>query len=220
MAKCRHPKRYVADLGDNGVTKERRCYRCGWRLSIGPSNDDIPLEELILAETATSDDMWRGREIHEQCDTGHDWDVTRPLREQWPWCYPNPSARAMEAVAEFRSQMPVASEPMLTDTEASSDALVDEPVHAWRPGRPEPPDDAIRAAASGNNHDPGWQERVEAKIELMRRSRGDEFAPSDTASREPWHTTQETQLSDADRAETNLRESVAELVTVVPDGAA
>lgn len=76
MAKCRHPKRYVVDL-DECV----RCRCCGEHLSLGPSNDDIPSGETIAAVMADGDDYWIGFDDPD----GYDWDVSRPLAEQWPW---------------------------------------------------------------------------------------------------------------------------------------
>ena len=199
-------KRYCDHFRTVATERYEYCADCGATLSVGTSNDDIPLSEIVVASCAHSD-----ADLDRYDNEGaFDWDVTRPLAEQWPWN----------------------GEPVLTDAEAatiiaqSSDSyvpyaerIVDRIVDEWGD-----------LSAQVNALDDVELPRVERDILAMERQ-SDAFAPVDTASREPWHTTQEKQLSDAcdaavdalDRAETKLRESVdalAEFVTEVPEGAA
>lgn len=57
------------------------CASCDARLSLGPSNDDIPLSEVLVASCAHSD-----ADLDRYDNEGaFDWDPSRPLAYQWPW---------------------------------------------------------------------------------------------------------------------------------------
>lgn len=122
--KCRH-RIVVRTWGElAGQVLSKRCSLssgCGAPLSLGPSNDDIPLDEIAHATFAKDDGYWM---LFEDPD-GYDWDVI---------------VRGAE---------------ILTDAKAA--AIIEQSSHSYAPYA------------------------------------SDAFAPVDTASREPWHTTQETQ---------------------------
>ena len=190
-----------------GAVAVARFSKRGKRMSLGPSNDDIPAAELTRALLADRDDFWS-----QYANEGaFDWDVTRPLAEQWPWGPADPAhvARGDAMLAE------AIGEPILTDAEAAT--IIEQSSHSYMPF------EAKHAELIGLVKD-----LPVSPVEPREGWQGDVFAAVDTASREPWRADGETQLSDAcdaavdacDRAETKLREVVAELVTVVPDGAA
>lgn len=126
------------------VAVAAHCVPCGERLSLGPSNDDIPLSEILVASCAHSDaDLDRYNN-----EGAFDWDVTRPLAEQWPWC----------------------GTPQLA------------------------PDEAATVIAQSS----------------------DSFAPYDTATREPWCASAETQDS-SDHVETNVAPEYAPIIQAIKD---
>lgn len=213
--KCKHPKRFVVDLGEM-----RRCYRCGDHLTLGPSNDDVPPEEIIAAELGQSSDVW---EAWQNCDRGIEDDLDRlgvrgflqlgasspeakhafltppafqdelDLRDYWAGWLARDLARGFawgpvetEEAWTWDTSRPVAGQH--EDHTARGDAMLHEAI-----GNPLEAEHAreIRGISDlplvERVPQDGWQERALAKV--------DSFAPVDSASHEPWHTTDETQPS-------------------------
>lgn len=158
-----------------GQVLSKRCslsFGCGAPISLGPSNDDIPHAEMHLAELAMSDAYWERRELFDE--GGFDWDVTRPIAEQWPWGPADPAhtargdAQMDEIIAGSERLGAVLTAVASENDEARLDRLQAETASAMA---------ALFASVAVPT----------------RETAPDAFSPSDTASREPWHTTEETQ---------------------------
>lgn len=189
---------------------------CNERLSLGPSNDDIPLSEIVVASCAHSD-----ADLDRYDNEGaFDWDVTRPLAEQWPWSGHETREAFFAHMARgdaMLDELIGPAEPVLTDSEVatiiaqSSDSYVPYDL------------DSVRTAIQDLKSCGALTSRpIEGVSVPARETAPDAFSPSDTASREPWQTTQETQSTG--ELETQLRAAADEFMdgigTVVPEGVA
>lgn len=182
------------------------CASCDARLSLGPSNDDIPLSEVLVASCAHSD-----ADLDRYDNEGaFDWDPSRPLAYQWPWNgFPTREASEAHNAAGDAQIEALIAEQTRHDV-AASVARHD----AFAPFSQDP----MEAFGSGG---PMFaNRRIEGMAVPARETAPDAFAPVDTASIEPWCASPETQLSDAcdavngalDEAETKVRELAGALV--------
>lgn len=159
-----------------GAVAVARFSKRGKRLSLGPSNDDPALVacEITRAFWFKSDASWEA--LERSLEGAYDWDVTRPLREQWPWNGWSYDQERMRESAESPALTPEETAAIIA--QSSGSYMPFETKHA------ELIELVKELSASPVEPREGWQERTLAKI--------DAFTPVDTASREPWQTTEST----------------------------
>lgn len=141
---------------------------------------------------------------HRDNDGAFDWDVTRPIAEQWPW-NGHPTREAHEAHMAKGDAM--LDEAMLTKAEAAE--VIAQSSDSYAPYDLDSVCTAIQDLKSCGALTGRTLEGVSVPA---RETAPDAFSAVDTASREPWRADGETQPSDAD--ETQLRQATCD----GPDG--
>lgn len=215
MAKCRHPNRLILNLAN-----AMRCCGCGRHLSLGPSNDDIPPEEILAAELGQNPDVWWR---WQNCEPAIDDDLTRIGARGFLQL----GAFAPDAAHAFLTPVPFQDDldrrdywaGWLARDIAAGVAFTRDESDAWwwDPSRPiagqyeehaahqAAGDAQIEAlideqtrhdvAASVVRHSELEPQLTRDEMSTVIAQSSNSFAPFDTASHEPWHIGSETQDS-------------------------